>query len=259
MRVICGIFGVSVLASFMSCGATSKQSGSEVKNVFGSDDRVALTTDQYPWTAIGVLQGVGRCTGTLVARDWVLTAAHCVMDPVTKNLTTQPITFHPNLKNGSAATSASMNWVWWGTNDPDKFRGQDWALVRLNSPLGDTYGWLGTQPNDVNSFPGELTIAGYSTDFFGGNTAGIHHNCRKQGVDQSKGFVLHDCDAAPGVSGGPVLRMHNNQLTVFGLAVAERRNGQSSTQRLPQYSAEYANIAIPSAGFVGKLREALGQ
>jgi V8-like Glu-specific endopeptidase len=247
---------IAMSAVTFSCG--SRQDAAETKNVFGNDDRIALTTNQYPWSTIGLLNnGKGTCTATLVYKDIVVTAAHCVIDPATKKLVTTPISFQPNYKGGSSATKTYASYVWWGTNDPDKFRSSDFALIRLQQPVGSQYGWLGTHATNVGSFPAQLTVAGYSGDFMNGQTAGIHHNCNTRGRDSGNGFILHDCDTARGSSGGPALRMYNNGLTIFGLNVAERRNGGDTSLHLPTYDDAHANIVIPSEGMVHKLQEIL--
>ena len=48
--------------------------------VIGTDDRVRITERGPPWDAVGQVNvgGVHFCTGTLVAPDVVVSAAHCV-------------------------------------------------------------------------------------------------------------------------------------------------------------------------------------
>ncbi len=57
--------------------------------IIGKDDRVLLDEQGPPWDAVGQVNVSGyrmarRCTGTLVAPNLVVTAAHCVMDPWSK-------------------------------------------------------------------------------------------------------------------------------------------------------------------------------
>ena len=54
--------------------------------VIGKDDRRVIDQLDPPWAAIGQVNVTGyrraqRCTGSLVASDLVVTAAHCLMDP----------------------------------------------------------------------------------------------------------------------------------------------------------------------------------
>ncbi|MEH2348724.1 MAG: trypsin-like serine protease [Nostoc sp.] len=75
------------------------------KSADGSDDRIPMTSRDYPWSAIGKIEGISAdgggysCTGTLIAEDVVLTNAHCVVNPETRKVS-QAIAFEPNLVNG---------------------------------------------------------------------------------------------------------------------------------------------------------------
>lgn len=227
------------------CGRASRESTSGLSNVFGPDDREALTTDQYPWKALGYLST--GCTGTLVGPDLVVTAAHCVINEKTGEIKHQ-VSFMPNYRDGTSARNVAVTSSWLGTLDPFGVRAQDWAILRLAEAVGNDYGWLGAVSTDLTSFPDELTIAGYSEDFQGGNTAGVHHNCKLRG--RWDGLIEHDCDTARGSSGGPVLRMDNEQLTIFGLHVAEVRDGGESSLHLETYQSAHRNIAIPSEHFM---------
>jgi protease YdgD len=57
--------------------------------IIGEDDRVRLEEHGPPWDAVGQVNVgsfriVGQCTGTLVAPNLVVTAAHCVINPFSR-------------------------------------------------------------------------------------------------------------------------------------------------------------------------------
>ena len=226
------------------------------RNIFGADARVPLTTDKFPWKTIGKIAGC-NCTGTLVGRDLVLTAAHCVVDPASRKISGNMTYFRPNYRAGKYQDEAWITYAWWGTDDPDNHRGRDWAILKLDKPLGNKYGWLGVHLTDMASFPPQVTVAGYSGDFKGGEIAGIHHNCHTRGRYVRDNLILHDGATSRGCSGGPMLRMYDNRLMIVGLNVAEfRRDGEVSL-RVSFYADQYANIAIPSKEFLVQLRALL--
>lgn len=211
--------------------------GSGDRVVIGADDRVPVLTRAYPWSAIGRIEaakadGSGyTCTGTLIGTDIVLTNAHCLMDPTTN----QPIigrnqspdspiqiVFQAGMIKGVALDSARVIDYRYGTNKPLKFIGDDWAILKLDKPLGVMYGYLGWQnldfsnPKISQATRDRLNLVGYASDFptqanreygQGGDTAGMNVGCSIEGIEMkgaSKGVLLHRCDSNPGASGGPL-------------------------------------------------------
>lgn len=220
--------------------------------IFGTDDRVPVTTTKYPWRTLGYLQNLG-CTGTLIYRDLVLTAAHCVVDERTGRIRQGMSYFIPHLVRGRSVHRAWINYVWWGTSRPNSDRRSDWAILHLEEYLGDKEGWLGIKSTTAETFPNFITVAGFSGDFWYGATAGAHINCQTRRRDIATGLILNDCDTTRGSSGGPVLSMINGKMTIIGLNVAERRGGNSNSQHWRYYEDQYASVAISSSEFLNTI------
>jgi V8-like Glu-specific endopeptidase len=178
-----------------------------------------------------------------------------VIDSNTNTLFNSPINFYANMINGAKNHPATASYVWWGTNKPDTYRESDWALLRLDKNLGDEQGWFATKEVSIDAMKNtDATLVGYSLDFRGGQTAGIHRSC-KITKQASANFFLHDCDMTRGASGGPIFAYWDNEPTIFALNVAEFRNGGGTSLALPQYTDQNANIAIWSNELQNKIRE----
>jgi protease YdgD len=197
--------------------------------IIGSDNRIPMTSRKYPWSAVGKIEGTGddgsySCTGTLIAEDVVLTNAHCVINPETGKVS-KAIAFLPNLINGIVRDKKDVAYatsVYYGT---DFKRGNledfvdDWAVLKLDKPLGSKYGYLGWK-----SFPGstligdtkKFALVGYSGDFPNPKkkgyealtagesmTAGAHLGCSI--LRQRDNLFYHNCDTTGGASGGAII------------------------------------------------------
>jgi V8-like Glu-specific endopeptidase len=202
------------------------------------DDRVSMTSQGYPWSAIGRIESpaeesqISICTGSLVMSDVVLTNAHCIIDPETHQLKAQTI-FKPNLINNRVrdeADIAAVIDVIRGTDFRDGDRvphPDDWAFLKLDKPLGEKYGTIAWQPLSVSTLvrehEGRLTLVGYSGDFPASNpasTAGVHEGCSILGEVEDN--LIHDCDSYGGSSGGPILATVDGEPRIVALNAAER-------------------------------------
>lgn len=238
-----------VAMSFIS-GCGSHANTSHTENIFGNDDRVAVTTTMYPWNTIGKMAGIG-CTATLVGPALVLTAAHCVIDQTTGRVRSDLTTFRANYIAGHFENEATIMGVTVGSTAVPTPTRADWAFLTLKEPLGDTVGWLEIKSTTTETFPDVMTVVGYSGDFLAGEIAGAHNLCRTKARDHDRGLIEHDCDTTRGASGGPAVKYYGSMLLVVGLNVAERREGNAS-MHIDEFDSSRANILIPSAELATK-------
>ncbi|MEZ2251270.1 serine protease [Microcoleus sp.] len=223
---------------------------------FGDDDRVPMRSNAYPWSAIGRVQviGGGHCTGALIGRDLVLTNAHCIWE----NGQRKNITFAPNYRNGQSPETVQGNYYWWGTDNPDQNRRADWAIIRLERPIGDRYGWFGYQSLNYQELQGKTVIyVGYSSfgdesvqEFVGGKTAQVHIRCRVRDVFANDGLIHTDCDNGTGGSGGPIFIWQNNQPVIVAINAADYRSPESAQSYFTQnYTPGQGNVGVPTLAF----------
>jgi protease YdgD len=200
--------------------------------IIGRDNRVPVLTRKFPWSTIGRIEYRANgssytCTGSLIGRNLVLTNAHCLIDknsgkPVVaknSNPSTTQLVFKPSLIRNTSIDKARVIDYQYGTADPRRANpADDWAILKLDKPLGDIYGYLGwreldlSQKTVLSKIRARLTLVGYAVDYpksqdsaeLGsfGETAGMHRRCSIESVDQ--GLVIHRCDSNPGASGGPI-------------------------------------------------------
>lgn len=186
------------------------------------------------WQAVGrvTIEGNTRslCTGTLIAPDTVVTAAHCV----TNGETGQPLPFYKlnfvaGWHDGEHAGGAVASFIRVHADYADtpgvaraklaKFAA-DLAVVTLKTPL------LGVRPMPVadSSAPkGVVAVLGYQrerrevlTDYIG---------CQGAAIDAD--FLGLSCAVVSGTSGGPVFEKTSEGWALVGVVVANtgRSNG----------------------------------
>ncbi|HYF09295.1 MAG TPA: trypsin-like peptidase domain-containing protein [Acetobacteraceae bacterium] len=171
-----------------------------------ADPRRPLNPRVAPWNAIGRVETAagGRCTGALVARDLVLTAAHCLVDPARGRLV--PAGTARFVPEGAAPILAASYRIGHGFNPvrEEPWRA-DWAFVRL---VAEAPARIAPLPllRDAPSAGQPLALAAWQHDRPEVLSADL--TCRVRGLATygGQGLMLqHDCAGTFGSSGAPLL------------------------------------------------------
>lgn len=195
---------------------------------FGRDDRVRVNGQQTPWRFMGRFtnQQGEACTATLIARDVIVTAAHCIH--TNTNAVTGGGTFRPEAGGAEARAVAYIvdpRFDYRRFNTTDEIDGLDWAIIRLDQPLGDRLGFAGvrsiTDRGTQAAAAHNLLQAGYSWDT--GDTLSANINCHIVEV-QTGGTFAHECDTTRGDSGSGFLIRNGQGFDVVGVDSNFRSN-----------------------------------
>ena len=177
----------------------------------------------YPWSSVGKLFNSvgGSCTGAVIARDKILTAAHCLYAFRTHRFL-PPDAIHVLLgyDRGDYSTHARVARYKLGPGyDPTAERGtaaSDWAVLDLAEPLPASARPLRVFAQAIVPKT-RIMVGGFARDRAYVMTADTA--CQVLGPVAGN-LISHDCLIAPGDSGAPLLvRTAGDEVQILGIAV----------------------------------------
>jgi protease YdgD len=214
----------------------------------GSLHREPVDVSSYPWSAIGKLfnEAGGACTGAIIGRDRILTAAHCVYsERLGRFAPASALHFKIGYRAGRAAIHARVAHYETGAGyDPQRWQAtmdSDWVILTLSEMLPEDIVPLrlasAAAPRGTRAI-----IAGYPQDRAHMMTA--DRDCEV--ADGTGRLVFHTCRGMRGYSGAPILvGGSGGDMEIAGVHIAMTRGaGAPRMIAVPAPSIVLAQAAI---------------
>lgn len=171
--------------------------------------REDVDVSRYPWSAIGKLfnETGSSCSGVLISRDEIVTAAHCLFNYRTRRfIGASSLHFLVGYRTGRYAAHARIASYEIGPGfNPERYdqtSGSDWAVLTVTETLPDHIEPLRLR-RDASPAGTKAVLAGYPQDRAFALTA--DRDCELREKIGGGRLMLHTCRGVRGTSGAPIL------------------------------------------------------
>jgi protease YdgD len=205
-------------------------------------DLLPVDTDDYPWSSIGKLYNGagGTCTGVVVSRTEVVTAAHCLYNR--RNgvlLEATSLHFLIGYRQGEYREDLRISKFITGpdykSDSTEASERGDWAILTLANPSTQEIKPV-SLANNPPSIGSRVMVGGFGQPKQFIMTADTDCGVREI---LPNGLLVHDCAVTPGDSGAPLIRSNGDAIEIVGVNVASA----------PMYGIT-AKIAVPASSFI---------
>ncbi len=195
----------------------------------------AVDEQSYPWSAIGKLfnEAGGQCSGVAIARDKILTAAHCLFSVRTRRFTAAAsMHFKIGYRAGRYSVEARIVRYQIGAGfDPLRYQettDADWAVLTLAENLPADIEPLRLS-HDAEPSGTKAVLAGYPQDRAYAMTADRDCELLEREKVNAGRLLLHTCRGIKGYSGAPILVGGGGEIRVAGIQIAIRHGAGAPT------------------------------
>src|SRR4051812_15228810 len=203
--------------------------------------REAVDELRYPWSSIGKLfnETGASCSGVVIARDKILTAAHCLFNARTRRfIPAEALHFLVGYRTGRYSAHARIASYEIGAGfDPLRYNQTseaDWAVLTVTENLPAEIEPLRLR-REASPSGTKAVLVGYPQERAFAMSA--DRDCELRDKISAGRLLLHTCRSTFGYSGGPILvGTGGREMEVAGIQIASMQSG--GTEKMIAISAQ---------------------